>query len=120
MNEEFLTGLGVGEETAAKIMQQYRNEQFSDEIEQAIKAADATDTAAVRALLDAKAPTTENLSECIKELKSEHPALFKSAPRVVSTASHELPDTAEKFKRMGYAQRLKLFHESPELYKKLV
>lgn len=125
MNEEFLTQLGLDGETAGKILAEHNRElegeRLSAELTRAINAAGAKDEAAVRALLADEQLEPESISEKIGALKKEHPALFEkeNTPRIVSAAA-DTGTEREGFEKMGYMQRLKLFCENPELYKKLV
>ena len=120
MNLEFLTELGISEEMSAKIMQQYDSERLDAALEQGLKAEQVQDYSAAVALLKDKEITYENLKERITELKNEHPALFAlSVPKIVSAAGAKEID-ADEFKKMSYRERLELYKQKPELYKKLV
>lgn len=120
MNLEFLTELGLSEEVSGRIMQQYDRERLDAELEQGLKAEQVQDFSAAVALLKDKDITHENMSERIAELKNEHPALFAIAvPKIVSAAGAQELD-ADEFKKMSYRERLELYKQKPELYKKLV
>lgn len=120
MNLEFLTELGLSEELSGKIMAQYDRERIDSALEQELKTEQVQDFTAAVALLKDKEITYENMKERIAELKNEHPALFSmSVPKIVSAAGAKEID-ADEFKKMSYRERLELYKQKPELYKKLV
>ncbi len=120
MNLEFLTELGISEEVSGQIMQKYNSERLEAALEQGLKAEQVQDFSAAVALLKDKEITHENLGERISELKNEHPALFAiPVPKIVSSAGAKELD-ADEFKKMSYRERLELYKQKPELYKKLV
>lgn len=121
MNEEFLTGLGLDRETSDMILQKYDSERLEEGILKELGNAGVADVVAARTMLDCEGLNMDNLSQRVKTLKEEHPALFKTAiPRIVSSA--EIKSTLEKkdFDRMTYRERLELFKKNPDKYKKLV
>lgn len=126
MKEEFLTQLGLDGELAGKILAEHESslakERLSMEVTKAIGEAGAKDEAAVRALLAKEELSEENLAVKIGALKREHPALFEQEkpPRIVSSAAADAAAERAGFEKMGYMERLRLFCDNPELYKRLV
>ena len=63
-----------------------------------------------------------NIAEKIGLLKHEHPVLFEreNTPRIVSAAAPDAAAERAGFEKMGYMERLRLFCDNPELYKRLM
>lgn len=146
MNIEFLTGLGLDEETAAAVLAQAedianaeyerglsegRAELENFKAGQAISAllseCGAKNPEILKPLINMDAVTFENgeisgLQEQIAAIKAENPFLFEeegTVPRF--TARLKSPDKISKgnFERMSYMDRVKLYSQNPTLYKQL-
>lgn len=95
MNLEFLSELGLEEETAEKILEEYHREcrenEFSNHVQQQLKQAGAKSFKAVMALLDLNdlnfdEEGSSEVSRQISSLKEEYPYLFQTdLPRVVAS-----------------------------------
>lgn len=95
MNFEFLSGLGLEDETAEKILEEYRREcqenEFSDHVQQQLEQAGAKSFKAVMGLLDLNGLTFDEegcteVSRKISSLKEEYPYLFQTElPHVVAS-----------------------------------
>ena len=121
MNEEFLSGLGLDEETSNLIIQQYRDEKLQEKVVAELKLAGSVDETVAKTMLDMDGLTNENVRERIGELKEKHPTLFKNPqPRIISSAKGNASVDKGEFSRMSYRERLELFKKNPDAYKRLV
>lgn len=132
MDKEFLTGLGIDEDTVDTILSRHCSEIDSIHINNSVK----------QALLDNGVKSIDaamklfefdgikvnegaivGLEEKISAFVADNEFLFEcreiplfSAP---SNGSIQKNISREEFSKMGYSQRLKLFNENPELYSQL-
>lgn len=96
MNQEFLSGLGLEEETVTQILEEVEREQqqtlFQTELHKQLELAGAKSVKAAVALLDQEGLSLEEgtisgLSEQLSQLKEDHPYLFQTElPRAVASA----------------------------------
>ena len=96
MNQEFLSGLGLEEETVTQILEEYDRERqetaLQNELHKQLELAGAKSVKAAVALLDYEGLSLEDgnisgLSEQLSVLKEEHPYLFQTQlPRAVASA----------------------------------
>ncbi|MEE0944886.1 MAG: hypothetical protein UIM24_05490 [Clostridia bacterium] len=121
MNEEFLSGLGLDEETSNLIIQQYKDEKLQEKVATELKMAGTVDEAVAKTMLDMDGLTDENVKEKIGQLKEKHPYLFKNTqPRIISAAEGKSSVDKGEFSKMSYRERLELFKKNPDTYKRLV
>lgn len=97
MNQEFLSGLGLEQETVTQIMDEYDRERqaqlFTQKLHEQVEQSGAKSVKATVALLNQEALSLEEgnvlgLSEQLSALKEEHPYLFDSKlPHAVASAT---------------------------------
>ena len=146
MNIEFLTNLGLTEETATLILEevksllqsefargekeglsQLESYKFEQAIENELNKANAKNPALLKSLLDLEAVLYEDgefvgLSEQLDQLREENPFLFEEeahAPKFSRKAKSCDQITKKDFDAMPYAQRVSLFSKNPALYNEL-
>ncbi len=146
MNIEFLTNLGLDEETADIILSEVnsliekeysRGEndglaqldkyKFDTAVDSEIAKANAKNPALLKSLLDFEGVLYENgeflgLNEQINLIKEENPFLFEeevSVPKFSRKANSADKITKKDFDAMSYSQRVNLFSKNPALYNEL-
>ena len=146
MNIEFLTDLGLSEETASLILDEVKvlleeefargekegqkeleNYKLSEYIEGELLKAKAKNPELLKSLLDLDSVLYENgefsgLIEQLDLIKEENPFLFEeetSAPKFTRKAKSCDQITKKDFDAMPYAQRVSLFSKNPALYNEL-
>ena len=131
MTAEFLEELGISPEIAEKIIaasvQETENIRLEHAVREALKQKNPKNLEVALSLLDQSglslgADGVEGLSQRVESLMKEHAYLFAAEkPRIAATASGSTPAgiSAAQFSKMGYRERVKLYHTDPELYQAL-
>ncbi|MBR2917099.1 MAG: phage scaffolding protein [Clostridia bacterium] len=146
MNIEFLTNLGLSEETASVILDEVKlllEEEFSrgekeglsqldkykfdEAVENELIKTKAKNPELLKSLLDFDSVLYEDgeflgLTEQLDRLKEENPFLFEeegTAPKFSRKAKGDDHITKKDFDAMPYAQRVSLFSKNPALYNEL-
>lgn len=133
MNVEFLLGLGISEEEAAVIVRENEKEisdlKLTNAIQSEFVRRRAKNINAAMKLFNREGLSADEedfggLSGKMDAFVKENDYLFSQEakkPLFSSTTPGKNRETVtkEEFNKMGYQKRLKLFHESPELYKRL-
>ena len=146
MNIDFLTQLGISEETATIILDEVNsllekefsrgeesglleldNYKFNQAVDSEIAKTKAKNPALLKSLLDFESVLYENgeflgLSEQIGHIKEENPFLFEeeiSAPKFSKKANSADKITKKDFDAMPYSKRVNLFSQNPALYNEL-
>ena len=132
MDKDFLIGLGVDEENAELILQK-NNSEISDikvkhQVERELSKRGVKNINAAMKLFDTSGLCVsengiDNLDEMVEGFVGENDFLFESENKPVFSAptssQHDLSISRDEFLKMGYAKRLKLFNENPQMYKML-
>ena len=146
MNIEFLTQLGISEETATVILDEVNtllekefsrgeenglmeldNYKFNQAVDSEIAKTNAKNPALLKSLIDFESVLYENgeflgLAEQIEHIKEENPFLFEeetSAPKFSKKANSADKITKKDFDAMPYSMRVNLFSKNPALYNEL-
>lgn len=146
MNIEFLTNLGLSEETASAVLEevksllenefargekeglaQLENYKLSEYIENELSKTKAKNPELLKSLIDFDAVLYEDgafsgLSEQIDLIREENPFLFEeetAVPKFSRKAKSCDQITKKDFDAMPYAQRVSLFSKNPALYNEL-
>ncbi len=130
MNMEFLTELGICDEAADAVLSKHCEEvnglqlDFAVERElskRGVKSMDAALKLLDKTGLNYSDGKVEGLTERIDDFSKNNDFLFSDGdkPYFTRQASQPTGISKEDFDKMGYEKRLKLFNESPELYKRL-
>ena len=131
MDRDFLTGLGIDEENADAILQEHTKElgilNLNHTVESELIKRGAKSVSAAMKLFDTDGLTytqgqVEGLYEKLDEFEEQNDFLFDEKVKKPVFSKKLTANTAitkSEFEKMGYEKRLKLFKESPELYKKL-
>lgn len=130
MDMDFLSGLGICEEAAGAVLSKYCEEvnglrlDFAVERElskRGVKSMDAALKLLDKSGLNYSDGKVEGLTERIDEFSKNNDFLFSGGDKPYFTRQPVQTSGISKadFDKMGYEKRLKLFNESPELYKRL-
>lgn len=132
MDKEFLIGLGLNEENADLILEK-SNSEISDikikhQLENELSKRGVKNINAAMKLFNTSELTVsetgiDNLNEKVDNFVLENDFLFgKEDVPVFSSPTktpHDFGISRDEFLKMGYAKRLKLFNENPQMYKML-
>lgn len=131
MDKEFLNSIGISDEAADSIISKLSDEMGSMHIDfelqkefykRGVKSVDAAMKLIDKSTITYQDGEVLGITESIDKFQKENDFLFnekKPKPVFSSVSKHEGGLTKQEFEKMGYEGRLKLFNESPELYKKL-
>ena len=131
MDKEFLLDLGVDDDIVDNIIARHSEEvnniRLDFAVERELSKRGAKNISAAMKLIDKSGLSYDNgyiegLSEKIESFATENDFLFEKENKIPffsKPASRTKGITKSEFEKMGYENRLRLFNESPDLYKKL-
>ena len=132
MDKDFLIGLGIDEENVELILQKNSSEisdiKVKHQVERELSKRGVKNINAAMKLFDTSGLCVsengiDNLNEMIEGFVGENDFLFESKNKPVFSAptssQHDFNISRDEFLKMGYAKRLKLFNENPQMYKML-
>lgn len=131
MDKNFLSELGIDTDTADTIITKYSDEinniQLNFALEKELTKRGVKSIDAAIKLFDKNNPeysnlTIDNISEKIDDFELKYDFLFGNTnpkPHFSQHSARSTGITKAEFEKMGYEKRLKLFNESPDVYKKL-
>lgn len=131
MDKNFLSGLGINSEAADTIINRHSDElnklqlDFAVEREftkRGVRSIDAAMKLFSKDGLEYSNGTIDGLAEKIDAFQSKNDFLFETnnpKPHFTKQLSHSSGITKSEFDKMGYEKRLRLFNDSPDVYRKL-
>jgi len=131
MDKDFLIELGIDEENADTILNKYTQEvgsiRLNYTVESELIKRGVKSVSAAMKLFDTDGLVytegeIEGLFERLDDFSKENDFLFEQSVKRPVFSKKTIPEcgiTKAEFEKMGYEKRLKLFNDSPEVYKKL-
>lgn len=117
-------------QTAKDYQEKLDKQAFDFKLSEALSKAKAKNPKAVKALLDVDKIKLDGeqllgLDDQLKNLRENEGYLFGDEPKLKGRSAQPSPSgdpkgmTKEQFSELGYSERVKLYNENPDLYKKL-
>lgn len=131
MDKDFLKELGIDEKNANAILDKHTEEigsiRLNHTVESELMKRGVRSISAAMKLFDTQGLVytdgkVDGLSQRLDDFSKENDFLFEQEIKKPVFSKKTIPDegiTKTEFEKMGYEKRLKLFNESPEVYKKL-